>query len=159
MESISFITNPFFLNVILPFLLIFVVVYAILEKSNILGTGKKNANLIVALVIGFIFIGVQSFVGFTLKIIPIVAIFLIILLCYFLIFGFIGISGNKGIQIALGIIFGLAFIASILWATGLLAKITASSINSDVIGVIVLIIILGGAIALTLSTSKPASTA
>jgi len=39
-------------DVMLPFLLIFTIMFAILQKTNILGKEKKNFNLVVALVIG-----------------------------------------------------------------------------------------------------------
>jgi len=35
-----------------PFLLIFVVIFAILQKSNILGEGKRNFNVVVAFIMG-----------------------------------------------------------------------------------------------------------
>ncbi len=38
-------------DVLLPFLLIFTIVYAVLQKSNILGREKKNFNVIISLVI------------------------------------------------------------------------------------------------------------
>ncbi len=58
MVAESFRLESFFRNldnwgltdVILPFLLIFVIVYAILQKTKILGEGKKNLNSIVAIV-------------------------------------------------------------------------------------------------------------
>ncbi len=41
-------------EVLLPFLLIFVIVYAILQKTKILGEGRKNLNAAVALVVGLL---------------------------------------------------------------------------------------------------------
>ena len=38
-------------DILLPFLLIFTIVFAVLQKTNILGTGRKNFNVIIALVI------------------------------------------------------------------------------------------------------------
>lgn len=38
-------------DVLLPFLLIFTIVFAVLQKTNILGQGKKNFNVVIALVI------------------------------------------------------------------------------------------------------------
>jgi hypothetical protein len=40
-------------DVLLPFLLVFTIVFAVLEKVKILGEGKKNFNVIVALVLAF----------------------------------------------------------------------------------------------------------
>ena len=41
-------------DVMLPFLLIFVIVYAILQKTRILGESRKNLNVIIALVSGLL---------------------------------------------------------------------------------------------------------
>lgn len=41
-------------DVMLPFLLIFVIVYAILQKTKILGEGRKNLNVIIAVVVGLL---------------------------------------------------------------------------------------------------------
>lgn len=41
-------------DVMLPFLLIFVVIFAILQKTRILGEGKKNLNSVVALVVALL---------------------------------------------------------------------------------------------------------
>ncbi len=41
-------------DVLLPFLLIFVIVYGILQKTKILGESKKNLNVIIALVVGLL---------------------------------------------------------------------------------------------------------
>lgn len=43
-------------DIILPFLLVFVVVYAILEKTQILGADKKRLNVGISLVVGLLFI-------------------------------------------------------------------------------------------------------
>lgn len=41
-------------DVLLPFLLIFVIVFAILQKTKILGDSKKNLNVVVAIVVGLL---------------------------------------------------------------------------------------------------------
>ena len=156
-ETLGLFEHPFLTNIILPFLLIFVVVYAILEKTKILGD-KKYTNVIVSAVLGFIWIGAQALVGFTLKLVPLFAVMIVILLGYFLVFGFIGIAENKGLKIALGIIFGLAIIASILWSAGIFEKISPSSWSPDVLAIIIFLALFGGAIALVVSSSKGKST-
>lgn len=161
-ESLSVITNPFLTNVILPFLLVFVVLFAILEKVEILGKEKKNTNIIVALVIALLFVGVQKAVGFTVAIIPLIAVLIMILLCFYLIFGFVGIHEARGIKIMLGIIFGIAFIVIILWAAQCgqqtcLQRMFGSAIKSNTIAIITLVAVLGGAIALVVAVPKRSS--
>ncbi|MBW2977660.1 hypothetical protein KY331_02335 [Candidatus Woesearchaeota archaeon] len=41
------------MDVLLPFLLIFTLVFAVLQKTHILGKGRKNFNVIIALIVGF----------------------------------------------------------------------------------------------------------
>ncbi len=43
-------------DVLLPFILIFTIVFAVLEKSKIIGEGKKNINVMIALVIALLVI-------------------------------------------------------------------------------------------------------
>ena len=156
-QTLNLFTNPLLTNILLPFLLIFVVVFAILEKTNILGEGKKYANLIVAIITGLLFVGAQSLVGFTIKLLPLVAVFLVVLLGYFLVFGFIGIHLNKGMKILLGIVFGIALIAAIAWSTGILSQIPSTAPMETIVGVVLLIALLGGAIAVMIpkAMSKP----
>jgi len=40
-------------DVMLPFLLVFTIVFAVLEKTKVLGVDKKNFNVVVALVLAF----------------------------------------------------------------------------------------------------------
>lgn len=147
----SVFSNPFVLYILMPFLLVFVLIFAILEKTEILGSGKRPANAIIGMVIAFIFVGVPGIVGVTLKFIPIISLILVILLCFLMIFGFVGInvSENRGLKIALGIILGLLFVGIILWATGVFQKI---SLSSTAIQYIVLFVIFAGALALVVAT-------
>ena len=146
--------NPFFLYLLLPFLLVFVVVFSILEKTNILGEGKRPANAITAMVIAFIFVAVPSIVGITVKFIPLIALIIIVLLCLLMLFGFVGIKveESKGLKIALGILLGLSLLGIIFWATGLFEKI---KFTSTVVQYIVLFVIFGGALALVVASADP----
>lgn len=48
----SYLTNYGVTDVIVPFFLIFTLVFAVLQKTNILGQDKKNLNAVLALVMG-----------------------------------------------------------------------------------------------------------
>jgi hypothetical protein len=57
MEFVEFFTrleNYGMTDALLPFLLIFIIIFAMLQKSNILGQGKKNFNVMVAAIIGLL---------------------------------------------------------------------------------------------------------
>lgn len=43
-------------DALLPFLLIFILIFATLQKTNILGAGKKNFNIMIATIIGLLVI-------------------------------------------------------------------------------------------------------
>ena len=120
--QLGIFAHPFFSQVILPFLLIFTVVYAILEKSEILGKRKRQINAIVSLVIGLIVVGVPYAVGVITRLIPVISVVVVILLLFMLMFGFIG-GGEKGglgpgMRIAFGILLGITLIVSVIWAVG-----------------------------------------
>jgi drug/metabolite transporter (DMT)-like permease len=140
-------------------LLVFVLVFAILERAEILGQNKRAANVIVAMVIGFIFVGVPYVVGVTLKIIPVIGLILVILLCFLLLFGFIhiDIAKSKKLQMTLGIILGIALIGTILWAFGIFDKISINP-SSPVFGYVIFFLIFGGAIALVVGTAPKHTT-
>lgn len=108
---------------ILPFLLVFVIVFGILEKTKLLGDGKKQLNAIVAFVIGLIFaiaLSPKEIVG---NMILFLTVALVIMFVFLLLYGFV--SGNKDgfdlnpkFKIVLGVIIGIAVVIATLWATG-----------------------------------------
>lgn len=59
-ESIQFLESIGFLNVILPFLFVFTIVYGMLERTKIFGNRQKNVHAMIAFVVGFIFIASVS---------------------------------------------------------------------------------------------------
>ena len=48
--------NIGFIDVLLPFLLVFTILFAILDKTKILGEGKKNMNIAVSLIFAILFV-------------------------------------------------------------------------------------------------------
>ncbi len=98
-------------EVILPFMLIFTVSFAILQKVKVLGD-KKEFNVIVALVIGLLFVRNQYLVGLINRFLPNVSLFMIVILMFLLVFGiFAGeYKGWTGIMLSIAFIVSLAFI-------------------------------------------------
>lgn len=154
-------SSPIFMEIILPFLLVFTLVFAVLDKSKLLGEGKRQINAIISLVIGLILIGFPFAREIIVKLIPFLAVSLVILFVFMLIFGFV--SGKKegdvlssGLKIALGIIFGLAVVVAVLWITGAWDSIYSYLVEGEFAGKIwvniILIAIIGGAIAIVLSS-------
>ncbi len=106
-----------------PFLLMFFVVFAILEKTKIFGEDKKQLNALVAFVISLIFVSAvfpKLVVGNLILFltVAIIVVFVALLLWGFVIGEEAKIVG-KGMKIAIGIVIGIALIFAIFWATGL----------------------------------------
>lgn len=82
-------------DVILPFLLIFTIVFAILEKTKILGTEKvgdkevtkKNLNSMVALVTAFLVIASTKLVAVVNEVMANVVLLLILAICFLMLVG------------------------------------------------------------------------
>jgi len=137
--------SDFFVYVILPFLLIFVVVYAILDKTKILGE-KRDINATVALVFGLVTVGLPSAFGAVdviIKLVPIVAVIVVTLLAFMLTYGFIG-GTEKGFlsppwKRFFAILLGLGLLATILWATGAIDLIISKSWASQAVQTVIIV--------------------
>ena len=159
-DTLGLFTQPLFSYIILPFLLIFTVVFAILEKTEILGKDKRQINAIVSFVFGLVSIGVPAAMGIISKVIPIIAVIIVIFLSFMLVFGFIGGTdkGNlpQGLRTAFGIILGIAMIATIAWATGAMDFIKAQNWAGTAMttGIVVIFIIAVIAIVVTAAPAQ-----
>lgn len=112
-----------FKEIILPFLLVFTLVFAILEKSKVLGDGKRQLNAIIALAVGLLLLAADWQTKFIVTLTPFLAIAAVVVLIFMLLYGFVGGTddkGNlpKGLKIAIGIIIGAALVVAILLAAG-----------------------------------------
>ena len=95
-NAIDFFRAFGFFDIILPFLLVFTIVFAILEKTKILGEDRSNLNAMVAFVIGLLFVGAIGLVSIIDQALPNVALFLIVILSFLMLFGaFVGADGIK----------------------------------------------------------------
>jgi hypothetical protein len=106
----------------LPFLLMFFIVYAVLEKTKILGDNKQT-NSIVSFVIALIFVSAVFPKLVVANLILFLTVAIIVVFVGLLIWGFVSggeakISGKKLPMVA-GIIIAIAVVAAVLWATGI----------------------------------------
>ncbi len=83
----TILSHPIFIETILPFLLVFTIVFAVLQKSKILGEGKRQIDAIVALVIGLLFISFAQAVGIVVQLIPFLSVSLVVLLVLMILIG------------------------------------------------------------------------
>ncbi len=112
----TILSSPIFSEAILPFILIFTVVFAILQKSKILGDGKKQIDALVALVVGLITITFANAVGIISYLIPFLAVSVVMILIFLILVAMVS-TGEKGFELHKGFkwtIMILAFIAVVI---------------------------------------------
>jgi hypothetical protein len=111
-----------FLDVVLPFILVFTIVFATLQKTKILGDAKKNFNVVIALVMAMTFIfphvtgSYVGMIGFdpvdvVNQALPQVSIIMVAIIMVLLIIGVFGHEMNFAGKSLSGWIVILAFIA------------------------------------------------
>ncbi len=148
----TFLSNPIFVEVILPFLLVFSVVFAILQKSEILGKGKRQIDAIVALVIGLITVAFGYATKLIVYLVPVMAVSVVVILVFMILLGMSFKAGDfkmhKGIQWIVGILAVIVIVIALLVFTGWWGTITdwiylegdSSQITSTVIFVVAIAI-------------------
>jgi len=94
MASEIILNSPIFINYILPFVLVFAIIFAILERSNIFGEGKKQVNALIGLVIGLILVAFPASRDVVVKLMPVLAVMIVILLIFMIIYGFAKQTGE-----------------------------------------------------------------
>jgi hypothetical protein len=105
-------------DVVLPFLLIFAVTFAILSKINLFGAGKqgRNVNAIVSLILGIFLTSATDAVNLLKDFLPRVSMIILVLLMLILVVGiFSGGSEWGGGWLFLG---AVVSIIAVLWALG-----------------------------------------
>lgn len=116
----TILSSPFFVEQILPFLLVFTVVFAILDKTKVLGDGKRQINAIVALIIGLFLIAFPFARDIIVYLMPFLAVVAVIILVFLMLYSFAGgghFTGERWIKITFGILVGLALIIAVLVLT------------------------------------------
>lgn len=120
--------SDIFTKFILPFLLIWTIVFAILGKTKLLGENKQ-VDSIVAFVIGFIFVAALEPKEIVSNLILFLTVAIIVMFVGLLLWGFV--SGGTEIKIettwlkwVTGIVIILALIIALIWASGLQSSAT-----------------------------------
>jgi peptidoglycan/LPS O-acetylase OafA/YrhL len=117
-------------DVILPFVLIFTLTFAILQKSKLLGEGKNQIDALISLVIAGILIAFSKYVDWIKEFSLFLVITLFLVFVFMMIYGFIygtkegdPFKDQKWIKIALGIIVFAALVVAGLVITGAWSKV------------------------------------
>lgn len=159
-------SSSIFTDGILPFLLVFTLIFAILDRSKILGDGKRQINAIIAAVVALLLIAFAYPTGVITKVTVYAAVAAVVIFVFLLLYGFIasdnkeGLKLSSGVKIAGGIIVLIGLVIAVAWATGLLSYLTRifSMDNGSAIWAnILLIAVIIGMIAMVLSTGEKKS--
>jgi len=163
MAEETILQNWIFTKFLFPFLLVFFIIFAVLERTKLFGDGKKQIDALVAFIIGLIFVVA---VYPTLVVTNMILFLTIALVCVFvvlLIWGFIFGEVKEEFKVAkwmkwiLGGITGIAFVVAIIWATGFWQNVGTflnQELTQNIITNGVFIIVIAIALALVLIPKK-----
>jgi len=130
-----------FYTVALPFLLIFTIIFALLEKIQIFGEKSKRFNLLIALVMAFLVIRVQSLVELMNNFLPQISFLAVVLIVFLLLLGLLmgrNVALSKfplliGVVIVAGFIVYALATSSGAFATGLPAWLKLTSQDRNIL--------------------------
>ncbi len=92
----TILSSPIFTEAVLPFILVFTVVFAILQKSEVLGKEKKQIDALVSLVVGLITITFANAVGIINSLMPFLAVSVVLILVFLILVAMVSHEGTKG---------------------------------------------------------------
>lgn len=145
-------------EVALVFLLVFAVVFAVLQKSKVLGDGKKQVDMLVALAVGLIVISVGYATDVISNLIPFLAVSLIIIFVFMVLLGALYKEGDfnlsDGVKIAFGIAILVAVIIAVLYFTHawdyLYDRWVAGDSSSFVANTVIIVVVIAAIIAVVI---------
>jgi len=153
-----FLSNAIFQDVILPFLLIFTLIFAILEKTKLLGDGKHQINAIIGFVFAAVFISFTRYIPWLQNFVIFFVVALFVIFIALLLYGFIwGETGGDMLAKAVGLkwTLGIGALIAVVWAalyiTGGISYVQA---HPEVLTNVLFIALIIGAIVTVLNTSK-----
>jgi len=142
--------------------LFFVVIFAILQKTKILGSDKAQMDALVSLAISLILIVTPPARNFVVNFTPWVAVGISVILVFLLLYGFVAgdlSSTPNWMKVTFGILSGLFVLALVIyfsgiWTNDLVKSFFSIKDSGSIWANILLVIIIAGAFAAVLATSK-----
>lgn len=160
------LSHPIFVETILPFILVFTIVFGVLQKSQLFGEKKKQIDSLVAAVIGLLAISFGQAIGIILQLTVFLSVGLVVVLVMMLLLGSFGAEGKmfgdegtfpKWLKRVSVIAVVLAVVIAVTYITGFWTYLydwiyigTDSSVFINVL----FFVIIGGAIAAVILGSK-----
>lgn len=84
-----------FYQVLLPFILVFTIIFAVLQKVKLFGQNSKNINVVIAILIAFFTIRAASVVALMNQFLPKVSAIVLVIMMLLVVLGIFGISGDS----------------------------------------------------------------
>jgi hypothetical protein len=146
-----------------PFLLIFFIVFAVLEKTKLLGEGKKQLNALLSFVVSLVFVSAIYPTLVVSNLILFLTVGLVVLFVALLLWGFIfgdkeGFKVQNWMKGILAGLVGVAMVIAVLWATGVQGKVIDFLFRQEWSNTfwvnVTFIVVIGVALALVLKKSK-----
>lgn len=125
----TILQHPILTNFVYPFLLVFFIVFAILEKTKLLGEDRKQLNALLSFVIGLIFVSVAYPKFLVTNLILFLSVAIVIVFVVLILWGFVfakergGFEMTSSMKYALGSILILGVIVAIFLITGIGGKV------------------------------------
>ena len=143
---------------VLVFILVFTLLFALLQKSKILGDGKKQTDALISLAIALLVISVGYAMDIITTLVPFLAVGLVIILVFLLLWGSFyhgNLETSKGVKIAAGIVALIAVVVAVLFITGAWDFVRDWIVlgNSGAFGNIILIVIVIVAVVVVMNSS------
>lgn len=155
----TILTGSFVQELVLPFLLVFAVVFAVLQKSKIFGEGKKQIDAIIALVVGLIVVSFANAVDIISSLMPFLAVGLVVILVFMILWGLVfkegGFEIGDRLKWTFGVIIAIAVVIAVLYATGRwddLANILSGigTTKEWISNIVIIVIVIGAIVAVVL---------
>ena len=109
-----------------PFFIIFFLVYALLEKTKMLGEDRHQLNAMLAAVIGLVFVGFAYPKSIVENLILFLTVAIVIMFIALLLWGFVAggefgkdFLSHPGLRWTIGIVIVVGMIVVVLWAMGI----------------------------------------
>jgi hypothetical protein len=158
----TILSHPIFVETILPFLLVFTIVFAVLEKSKILGDGKRQVDAIVALVVGLVVISFAQAVGIILQMTIFLAVALVVILVLMILLGAFAAEGKftdmfpKALRYIAIVVVVVAVVIAAVYITGFWERlydwVYIGSESNIFINILFFVIIAGAIVAVIVGT-------
>ncbi len=157
----TILQSDIMVEMILPFILVFTVIFAILQKTEILGKDKRQIDALVALTIGLITVAYANATGIIVSLMPFLAVSAVVILIFLILWGFVFVKEDfkvpNGVRIAFGILAAVGTLIAVLYVTpawGYILNVIYGDESSALLSNVIVIVIIVGAVAAVIWKKK-----